>query len=46
MNESYTPKNGDFEFLTDRNIEIDKNFTPIMSRSQTLDKKENTYRIV
>ena len=26
MNESYTPKNGDFEFLTDRNIEVDKNF--------------------
>ncbi|MBR5914781.1 MAG: hypothetical protein IKZ58_10560, partial [Selenomonadaceae bacterium] len=26
MNESYTPCKDDFEFLTDRNIEVDKNF--------------------
>jgi len=26
MNESYTPQKGDFEFLTDRNIEVDLNF--------------------
>ena len=26
MSESYTPKKGDFEFLTDRNIEVDLNF--------------------
>lgn len=26
MNESYTPRKDDFEFLKDRNIEVDKNF--------------------
>lgn len=26
MNESYTPQKGDFEFLNDRNIEVDLNF--------------------
>ena len=26
MNESYSPRKEDFEFLTDRNIEVDLNF--------------------